>query len=67
MVLPGTIGSSNHHPTHVVRATRIATVDDEAALVWSVCLDGKGDSWLSIHVIPGILSQFIELEPVHVV
>ena len=39
----------------------IATVDDEAALM--VCVDGKEVSWLATHVSPGILSQFIELEP----
>jgi len=67
-LLPVTIQvcSSDHHPSKIAIAVKaVFAVDNEAAC--NPCLDSKEVPWLACHVTPGIFSQFIELEPVHVV
>ena len=61
------VSSSDHHPSKIASAVIavFAVADNEAAC--KCCLGSKEVPWLGFHVTPGIFSQFIELEPVHVV
>ena len=64
--LPLTRESSDQHPANISTAASIYTVDEEAAFP-SGFLDSEEVTWRGCHVIPGIFSQFLEFEPVHVV
>ena len=66
VLLPVTGEPSDHHPTSIVRAASIYAVDEEAAFPRGF-FDSEEVPWLGCYVTPGIFSQFIELEPVHVV
>jgi len=64
--LPATGESSDQHPANIARAASIYTVDEEAAFP-SGFLDSEQVTWRGCHVSPGIFSQSLEFEPVHVV
>ena len=64
--LPLTGESSDQHPANIARAASIYTVDEEAAFA-SDFLDCEEVTWRGYHVSPGIISQFLEFKPVHVV
>ena len=64
--LPVTGESSDHQPANIARAASIYTVDEEAAFPRSF-LDSEEVTRPGCHVSPGIFSQFLEFEPVHIV